>query len=222
MAMSRSIGDWAAGKLGVIPDPLVDVFDVADIVEAEMSDGGGGSTLVSLATGSGDDPTANGNDDGRNLHVEDEQQQYEISYTGESKRAAKAATPSKSGSRGDPQTLPVSDDVFIFAVSATDGMMDYLEASDIASVLAKALFEDDGAHPITAAEHLVFAAANAWQQEKMGRYRDDIAIAVSTLRRPPASASAGRLDDDGEKASCSAPVEGEGQKTGSEKSAPAQ
>jgi len=102
-------------------------------------------------------------------------QQYEVTVSGET--------------NGNPNNnmLPVDDDVYIFAVSATDGMMDYLQATDIGAVLAKALYEKDGAHPITAAEHLVFASANAWQQEKLGRYRDDIAIAFSTLRRPPSA-----------------------------------
>lgn len=36
LAMSRSIGDWEAGKLGVIPDPIVDVFDIDDVVKAQL------------------------------------------------------------------------------------------------------------------------------------------------------------------------------------------
>jgi hypothetical protein len=64
-------------------------------------------------------------------------------------------------------------------------MMDYMAASEIARVLSHSLFDKDGIHPVTACEVLVFSAANAWQQAKQGRYRDDIAIAVSTLRTPP-------------------------------------
>jgi serine/threonine protein phosphatase PrpC len=33
LAMSRSIGDWEAGKVGVIPDPIVDVIDIDQVVE---------------------------------------------------------------------------------------------------------------------------------------------------------------------------------------------
>lgn len=142
LAMSRSIGDWAAGKLGVIPNPIVDVFDIEELVAA--------------------------------VRTETVPAQVEV------------------GADGEPVTpKPASDedDVHIFAVSATDGMMDYLEATDIAAVLAKAMYDDHGVHPITAVEHLVFAAANAWQQDKQGRYRDDIAIAVATLRRPPEPAT---------------------------------
>jgi serine/threonine protein phosphatase PrpC len=36
LAMSRSIGDWEAGKLGVIPDPIVDVLDLKDVVAAQL------------------------------------------------------------------------------------------------------------------------------------------------------------------------------------------
>jgi hypothetical protein len=64
-------------------------------------------------------------------------------------------------------------------------MMDYMSPDEIARVLAKSLFAIDGMHPVSACEILVFTAANAWQEAKQGRYRDDIAIAVSTLRKPP-------------------------------------
>ena len=29
--MSRSIGDWDAGEVGVIPDPLIDILDIGEI-----------------------------------------------------------------------------------------------------------------------------------------------------------------------------------------------
>lgn len=31
LAMSRSIGDWDAGEVGVIPDPLIDILDMTEI-----------------------------------------------------------------------------------------------------------------------------------------------------------------------------------------------
>jgi serine/threonine protein phosphatase PrpC len=139
LAMSRSIGDWEAGKMGVIPDPLVDVLDIHSVVADVMLD-----------------------DTDPDLDADS----YQV----------------------NPMIHEVNsdlDDVFLFAVSATDGLMDYLTATDIARILAHSLFDDAGAHPVTAVEHLIFAAANAWQEEKQGRYRDDIALAVSVLRRPP-------------------------------------
>jgi serine/threonine protein phosphatase PrpC len=36
LAMSRSIGDWEVGELGVIAEPIVDVLDVDDIVQAQI------------------------------------------------------------------------------------------------------------------------------------------------------------------------------------------
>ena len=146
LAMSRSIGDWEAGKMGVIPDPIVDVLDtqalVANILAEDASD-------------------------------EADLEAYQVDVVGD-------MVGQSSGYQGR-----VDDDVYLFACSATDGMMDYLAAPEISLVLARALFDDAGAHPVAAVEHLIFAAANAWQQSKQGRYRDDIAIAVATIRRPP-------------------------------------
>jgi serine/threonine protein phosphatase PrpC len=137
LAMSRSIGDWEAGKLGVIAEPIVDVLHVPDVV----------ANARRKAT---KPPQANDNPQ---------------------EAAAETADSDE-------------DDVYVFCVSATDGMMDFLSEDDVARVVAHALYESDGPHPITACERLVYAAANAWQQSKQGRYRDDIAIAISTLRTP--------------------------------------
>ena len=117
--------------MGVIPDPIVDVLDINNIIANVL------------------------------VHDIDDEQDY----------ASNAVN--RDG-----------DDVYLFAVSATDGMMDYLSAIEISRVLAHSLFDDSGAHPVTAIEHLIFAAANAWQEAKQGRYRDDIAIAVSVLHQP--------------------------------------
>lgn len=138
LAMSRSIGDWAAGEMGVIPDPIVHVLDIDTLVSAELYG------LNSAGS-------------------------YEVNAEGDAKGTGPGDT---------------TDDVYVFAVSATDGMMDYVHEDEVAKILAHALFEENGAHPISACEHLIFAAAQAWQQAKQGRYRDDIAIAVSELRRP--------------------------------------
>jgi serine/threonine protein phosphatase PrpC len=135
LAMSRSIGDWEAGKVGVIPDPIVDVIDIPDLVTAE------GNMCVVI-------------DENGDMNME-----FCV---------------------GDQV-----DDVHIFAVSATDGMFDFLDPSTIAETIAPSLFDEDGPHPLTACENLISAAASGWQHAKQGRYRDDIAIAVSTIRIPP-------------------------------------
>jgi len=149
LAMSRSIGDWEAGKMGVIPNPIVDVLDTQALVAQLLVE-----------------------DDG---DLADAEAYQEVDAVGDM-----VGQSSNYEGRAD-------DDVYLFAVSATDGMMDYLAAPEISRVLAHALFDEAGAHPVTAAEHLIFAAANAWQQSKQGRYRDDIAIAVAAIRRPPGS-----------------------------------
>jgi serine/threonine protein phosphatase PrpC len=153
LAMSRSIGDWEAGQMGVIPDPIVDIIDVRSMIARILLEDDGDAT----------DPDA-----------------YQVDPVGH------ILDPAEYLSTGDHHLVGgEKDDVYLFAVSATDGMMDYLQETQIARVLAHSLFHEAGAHPIAAAEHLIFAAANAWQDAKQGRYRDDIAIAVSALRRPP-------------------------------------
>jgi len=132
-------GDWEAGKVGVIPDPIVDVIDIPNVVEANLKD----SNMCVVIDENGD------------MNVEP---CHEVGGV---------------------------DDVYIFAVSATDGMMDFLDAQTIASTLAPSLYDTNGTHVLTACEMLITAAASGWQRAKQGRYRDDIAIAVSTLRIPP-------------------------------------
>jgi len=117
LAMSRSIGDWDAGKLGVIPNPIVDVVDISTLLKKKFNE-------------------------------------------------------------------DAVDDVHIFAVSATDGMMDYVEPHLVAQVLVSSLVEKDGEHLFTSLEKLISIAASGWQQAKGGRYRDDIAISVSKIRSP--------------------------------------
>jgi len=134
LAMSRSIGDWDAGKLGVIPDPAVDVLDILEILKHDE-----------------DDNTCNAEED-------------------------------KSEIIGEKKESHLSSDVEIFAVSATDGMIDYVEMQDIAEVIAASLYVEDGIHVLSACENLIHKAASGWWKSKEGRYRDDIAIAVSKLK----------------------------------------
>lgn len=148
LAMSRSIGDWEAGKRGVIADPIVDVLNLDHLVSAALA----------------------GTHEREQCYMVDEQGEIDEEACNNIHMEA---------------LLAENDDVHVFAVSASDGLMDFLEASEVAKILAPALFDKDGSHPVTACELLIFAAANAWQDAKQGRYRDDIAIAVSTLRRPP-------------------------------------
>ena len=146
LAMSRSIGDWEAGKVGVIPDPIVDVIDIPNVVEASMED----NKMCVVIDENGD------------MNMEPCREVGGV------------------------------DDIYVFAVSATDGMMDFLDPLSIAQTLAPSLYDVNGIHVLTACEMLITSAAAGWQRAKQGRYRDDIAIAVSTVRIPPALRSAGQ------------------------------
>jgi len=120
LAMSRSIGDWEVGKVGVIPDPIVHVVDIPELVEAQLKE----------------------------------------------------------------DSSPSEDDVHIFAVSATDGMMDFISPEAIGHALAASLYGKEGPHLLTTLEQLIYIAAQRWEQSRQGRYRDDIAVAVSQIRIP--------------------------------------
>jgi len=141
LAMSRSIGDWAAGEVGVIPDPLVDVVSLDEFV--------GGNDASAAAAG--------------------DEQTCTVSADGDQQCLATTAE-------------VVEGDVEVFAVSATDGMLDYIAIDDIAKHVALGLYDDEnGPHLLSACEELISAAAGGWQRHRKGRYRDDIAISVSKL-----------------------------------------
>jgi len=81
------------------------------------------------------------------------------------------------------ETCQVQDvkDIHIFAVSATDGMMDYVSPQELATSFANAFYRPDGPHPLTVAEDLILTAAKGWNLDMNGEYRDDIAIAASKV-----------------------------------------
>lgn len=135
LAMSRSIGDWAAGELGVIPDPTVVALDIQDIIVAAANKSN----------------TSTCNDNGQ----------------------SECKNPSSQG--------PIGGDIEVFAVSATDGLLDFIPVEEIAKTVAHSLYVNEGPHPLSACESLITTAASAWWKAKNGRYRDDIAIAVSKL-----------------------------------------
>lgn len=137
IAMSRSIGDRDVGKYGVIPDPIIDVIDLEELIQERMAKMKASRGILSrLAYGQGDDDAV--------------------------------------------------DDVHIFAVSASDGMMDILNPKGIARFLVPSLCQDSGEHLLTACEKLISTAADGWTRASHdGQYRDDIAISVSKIRTPP-------------------------------------
>ena len=154
LAMSRSIGDWDAGEVGVVPDPLVDILDINDIRKAVLKKMNGAETCT---------------------HSEKE---VDINANGEVKAT-------------DSQCAQYSEkDIKVFAISATDGLLDYVPEDIIVKYVARGLYSREeiatengtiSPHPLTACENLIYTAANGWQNDKGGRYRDDIAIAVADL-----------------------------------------
>jgi hypothetical protein len=78
---------------------------------------------------------------------------------------------------------PVSvEDISIVAISATDGLVDYIPPSEIAAALGPGFSQhNERLSPITLAEDLVLKAAKEWNEEFDGTYRDDIALALSLI-----------------------------------------
>eukprot|EP00934_Nitzschia_sp_Nitz4_P001783 Nitzschia sp. Nitz4//scaffold10_size219509//171867//173186//NITZ4_001452-RA/size219509-processed-gene-0.289-mRNA-1//1//CDS//3329532992//1783//frame0 len=88
-------------------------------------------------------------------------------------------------------------DAQLVAVSATDGMLDYIKPQDIAHVMTAAFFKDENMpHPFVAAEYLVFQSAKGWEHEMSGQYRDDISIAASKILVNQALLDHGKAHDE--------------------------
>jgi serine/threonine protein phosphatase PrpC len=141
LAMSRTIGDWKVQ--GVIAEPIVDVVNVAAVVNQAIHN-----------------------------HTEAcrTQKSYNLrTYTYYEEKLEDACQPL------DPS------EVHVFAISASDGMLDYLEPSEIAHEMAMSFFDKGGKHPFVAAEHLIITAAEGWDTENRGRYRDDITISACKI-----------------------------------------
>ena len=152
LAMSRSIGDWDAGQLGVVPDPIVERISLSEIIASIMKDGDKGADGPCFA-------------------------EVEVRNDGKTTGIGQAV-PCKSSNLGE------YAEVSVFAVSATDGLLDYVQPEDIVQHIALALYDENGPHLLTACEDLVITAAQGWHNKNQGRYRDDIAIAVSKLSIP--------------------------------------
>ena len=71
--------------------------------------------------------------------------------------------------------------VKLLAVSATDGLLDFVDVEDIASVYASSFYVENNPHPHTATEFLILTSAQRWDETYDGQYRDDIAVAAVKL-----------------------------------------
>jgi serine/threonine protein phosphatase PrpC len=89
-------------------------------------------------------------------------------------------------------------DVSFFAISASDGLMDYVKPAGVAHVFAASMYVPENPHPHTASEYLILQAANMWNKVHNGEYRDDIAVAAFKVWSDADLALQKETGDDGE------------------------
>ena len=69
----------------------------------------------------------------------------------------------------------------VFAILATDGLMDFVERSDLLCRVVEGLYVDEEPHLLTKLEDLITHSKEGWFDECGDEYRDDITIAASKL-----------------------------------------
>ena len=75
------------------------------------------------------------------------------------------------------------DNIALFAVAASDGLLDFMKPIEVAHQLAHSLYYDGSDPPISLqniCEKLILKSSSLWHNVGM-RYRDDITIAVSKI-----------------------------------------
>lgn len=80
----------------------------------------------------------------------------------------------------------------VVAISATDGVLDYISPHDIAQEIANSLFGGsvkkengkggDDKHLLAAIAELMATSAKGWHKEMRGSYRDDMAISATVVK----------------------------------------
>jgi len=118
LGMSRAIGDRDGRSVGVIPEPIVDVLQISDLLGDEGLRG-------------------------------------------------------SSSSNGE-------NSVELFAVTASDGIYDYISKDEVAQYLAKSLYNESDTDIAVAVENLVMESSHRWIKRSVGN-RDDISIAVNKI-----------------------------------------
>jgi len=95
-------------------------------------------------------------------------------------------------SKGHNNNTPADDDdICLFAVCVSDGILDVLTdyetkgPAELATVMGRAFFQQDEQkqkqHALVAAMHFIDVCAFRWHRETEGEYRDDIVICASKL-----------------------------------------
>ncbi len=95
-------------------------------------------------------------------------------------------TKAKQQSGISPKDERWNEKIELFAVAASDGMLDFLKPSDIAKRLEPTLYNmemgNEGVSLQEACEELILEASNSWLGLNF-HYRDDITIAVSRINQ---------------------------------------
>lgn len=168
LAMSRALGDRQA--VGVIADPTIDVWKISDAVNHVLETFRNKDKDSLPKQRACAEMNADGSVVNDSLCTKD----------------TNAGTDSDSNPSLATAAKITKENVRLFVVSATDGVMDYLSLDDIANSLAEALYEVQSPnkkkiHVLTAAEALIHQASAQWQNEFNGQYRDDMAITMAQV-----------------------------------------
>jgi serine/threonine protein phosphatase PrpC/ectoine hydroxylase-related dioxygenase (phytanoyl-CoA dioxygenase family) len=91
-------------------------------------------------------------------------------------------TPQPSAVDGvDLSDIVATGELEVFAVCCCDGVTDALDLDDVASTIAKGLYDSKGPHLLTSLEHIMNKARHKWDEDTGGTYRDDMTIIASAL-----------------------------------------
>jgi len=71
------------------------------------------------------------------------------------------------------------NEVFLMAVSCSDGLLDFVSNTNVAQHLAENMYKTSSLEVVGACTELIMRASREWI--KMGPYRDDISISISDV-----------------------------------------
>jgi serine/threonine protein phosphatase PrpC len=154
LAMSRSLGDWEAGVLGVIPDPIIHTINIRKLFRKEEE-------AVITET---------------NQNNDDYHHQCVVSSTGNTCEIT-------DGNHGTIAMFVVSGTDGLFDYIEPDIVAEEIASTILHSSIRSASEDDEfplssKLNLIETCGKLVLTSANGWNEQSRGAYRDDIAIAV--------------------------------------------
>ena len=81
----------------------------------------------------------------------------------------------------DLSDIVATGELEVFAVCCCDGVTDALDLDDVASTIARGLYDAKGPHLMTSLDSLFKKAKHKWDEDTGGTYRDDMTIIASAL-----------------------------------------